>query len=46
MLLLLAHAENHHAALGIGEGAIGRPEILRQRTLPVTPGGKFALQID
>ena len=30
----LPQAENHHAALGVGEGAVARPEVFRHRSLP------------
>ena len=43
--LLLAQAKHHHPALRVGKSAIGRPEILRNRALPITASGEFAFQI-
>jgi hypothetical protein len=44
--VLLAHAQQHHAAMRIGHRRISRPEILGQFALAILPLRQFAFQRD
>ena len=45
MVLYLPDSQQDVASVAIGKGAVGFPEILRQRTLAILPSGKLALDL-
>ncbi|WP_154048455.1 hypothetical protein [Thiomonas intermedia] len=42
--LALAQPQHHHTAIGVGHGAVGGPEVVRQGALPIAAVGQLAFE--